>query len=88
MVGRMAAVSCLSVSPFFFFLSFREPNLESCSPLFSDSFVCACTPSQLFASLLHRSALSLGHLHFRYAWLLVFPRTLSAEYSFDCIPKV
>jgi hypothetical protein len=29
MVGRMAAVSCLSVSPFFFFLSFREPNLES-----------------------------------------------------------
>lgn len=27
--------------------------------------------------------LSLAYLHFRYAWLLAFPRTLCAEYSFN-----
>lgn len=40
-------------------------------------------------TLAHASrVLSLGYLHFCYAWLLVFPRTLSAEYSFNCIPAV
>ena len=24
----------------------------------------------------------------RYAWLLIFPRMLSAEYSFNCVPAV
>jgi tetratricopeptide (TPR) repeat protein len=32
--------------------------------------------------------LSLNYLHFRYAWLLVWPQVLSCEYSFNCIPAV
>ena len=32
--------------------------------------------------------LSTMYLHFRYVLLLVFPVHLSAEYAFDCIPKV
>ena len=33
-------------------------------------------------------ALSLVYLHFRYLYVLLWPRQLSAEYAFDCIPKV
>ena len=32
--------------------------------------------------------LSMAYLHFRYLALLLWPYPLSAEYSFDCIPKV
>lgn len=33
-------------------------------------------------------ALSLAYLHFRYFFVLLWPQQLSAEYAFDCIPKV
>jgi protein O-mannosyl-transferase len=33
-------------------------------------------------------ALSMLYLHARYAWLLVFPHPLSADYSFNCLPLV
>ena len=32
--------------------------------------------------------LSIIHLHYRYVILLLFPRTLSVDYSFNCIPVV
>jgi hypothetical protein len=32
--------------------------------------------------------LSTGHLHARYAWLLLFPLHMSADWSFNCIPLV
>ncbi len=33
-------------------------------------------------------ALSTAHLHARYAWLLLWPRRLSADWSFPCVPLV
>ena len=33
-------------------------------------------------------AMSILHVHVRYARLLLWPRTLSADYSFDCVPAV
>lgn len=41
-------------------------------------------------SLLHgwEKFLSLTYLHFRYFYILLYPHHLSAEYAFDCIPKV
>ena len=42
-----------------------------------------------FAALVgQEKMLSLAYLHFRYLALLLWPHPLSAEYSFDCIPKV
>eukprot|EP01122_Echinamoeba_exundans_P009807 TRINITY_DN352_c0_g1_i1.p1 TRINITY_DN352_c0_g1~~TRINITY_DN352_c0_g1_i1.p1 ORF type:complete len:772 (+),score=74.37 TRINITY_DN352_c0_g1_i1:229-2316(+) len=32
--------------------------------------------------------LSMLHLHARYAWLLIFPHPLSADYSFNCLPLI
>ncbi|CAM9161923.1 unnamed protein product, partial [Ectocarpus fasciculatus] len=41
-----------------------------------------------FLNTAQERVLSLVYLHFRYILVLVWPLQLSAEYAFDCIPKV
>ncbi|KAG1677925.1 hypothetical protein FOA52_001343 [Chlamydomonas sp. UWO 241] len=41
-----------------------------------------------FAGDFQTRLLSTAHLHARYAWLLIFPRHLSCDWSFSCIPLV
>jgi hypothetical protein len=79
-VVRLALFGALTTALLWLSRTLRGADL---SPYFS--FVDNPLPSLPDAST---RALTRAHVHVRYARLLLWPQTLSADYSFDCIPAV
>jgi hypothetical protein len=69
--------------------SLREAKAASTSSFYLDESQLIRKAENPFAFLdPAEKAMSLMYLHFRYFFLLLWPRELCAEYAFDCIPKV
>lgn len=67
---------------------FNSKNVDLSSAYLSDSQLIRNAENPF--AFLHgkEKAMSLMYLHFRYFWVMLWPDEQSAEYSFNCIPKV